>query len=243
MPRHVHHVVDAAHHPDGAVGVVIRAVAGEVPALLGEPGPVGLDVPFGVTPDAAQHGRPRLVQDQVAADVLTLVVARRDLIAVVVDDLGRDARQRPHRRTGFGRGHPGQRGDHRGARLGLPPGVDDGEAVRADHLAVPAPRLGVDRFADRTQQPQTGQVVRVGDLAAPLHERPDERGRRVIDCHAVLFDDLEVPVLGRRVGCALVENLGDPVGQRAVDTVGVPGDPADVGGAPEHVRLRLESKT
>ena len=42
MPRHVHHVVDAAHHPDRAVGVETGAVAGEVPALLGELGPVGL---------------------------------------------------------------------------------------------------------------------------------------------------------------------------------------------------------
>ena len=43
-----------------------------------------------------------------------------------------------------------------------------------------------------------------------------------------------------RVGRALVENLGDAVGQRTVDAVGVPGDPADVGGAPEHVGFGLD---
>ena len=46
VPRHVHHVVDAAQHPDRAVRVVARAVAGEVPALLGEPRPVGLLEPL-----------------------------------------------------------------------------------------------------------------------------------------------------------------------------------------------------
>lgn len=46
MPGHVHHVVDAAQQPDRAVQVIARAVTGEVPALLGEPGPVGLLEPF-----------------------------------------------------------------------------------------------------------------------------------------------------------------------------------------------------
>ena len=38
-----------------------------------------------------------------------------------------------------------------------------------------------------------------------------------------------------RVRRALVDHLGRAVGQRAVDDVGVPGDPADVGRAPEDV--------
>ena len=209
-------------------------------ALLGELGPVGLLVALRVAPDAAQHRRPRLVQHQVAGDVLGVIGVGLQRVAVVVDDLGRDAGQRRHRRTGFGRSDSRQRRDHRRTGLGLPPGVHDREAVRAEHLAVPAPGLGVDRFADRSQQPQAGQVVRVGDLTAPLHERADQRGRGVIDCDAVLFDDLEVPVLVGAFGCALVEHLGDAVGQRAVDDVGVPGDPADVGGAPEHVGFRLD---
>ncbi|CAG7021618.1 hypothetical protein PICSAR164_03822 [Mycobacterium avium subsp. paratuberculosis] len=49
-----------------------------------------------------------------------------------------------------------------------------------------------------------------------------------------------MPVLGRCVRGSLVEHLGDPVGQRAVDAVGVSGDPADVGGAPEHVGVGLD---
>ncbi len=53
-------------------------------------------------------------------------------------------------------------------------------------------------------------------------------------------DDLPPAALVRGVRGALVDHLGRAVGQRAVDDVAVPGDPADVGGAPEHVGLRLE---
>ena len=94
VPGDVHHVVDAAEHPDLAVRVVAGAVAGEVPALLGEPRPVGLLEPLRVAPDAAQHRRPRLVEHQVAAGLLAVVGAGLELVAVVVDDLGRDAGQR-----------------------------------------------------------------------------------------------------------------------------------------------------
>ena len=80
----------------------------------------------------------------------------------------------------------------------------------------------------------------VGDLAAPLHEHPDQRRRRVIDGDAVLFDDLEVPVLVRRIRRALVDDLGGAVGQRPVHDVGVPGDPADIGCAPIHIGLGLD---
>src|SRR5581483_980277 len=76
-------------------------------------------------------------------------------------------------------------------------------------------------------------------LAAPLHERADHCWRSVIDCHTVLFDDLEVPVLVGSIRRALVENFGDTVGQRPVDAIGVFGDPADIGGAPEYVGIRL----
>src|SRR5262249_16344388 len=48
------------------------------------------------------------------------------------------------------------------------------------------------------------------------------------------------PALVGGVGGALVDDLGGAVGERAVDDVRVPGDPADVGGAPVDVGLRLE---
>lgn len=72
-------------------------------------------------------------------------------------------------------------------------------------------------------------------LVAPSHEHPDERRGGVEDSHAVLLDDLPHPAPVGVVGGPLIEYLGDAHGQRAVDVVGVAGNPADVGGAPEHV--------
>ena len=91
VPGHVHHVVNAAQQPDGAVQVIARAVAGKVPALLGEPGPVSLLVPFRIPPDAAQHRRPRLVQHQITGRVLAELGAGLDQVAVVVDNACGDA--------------------------------------------------------------------------------------------------------------------------------------------------------
>src|SRR5690606_28562997 len=71
------------------------------------------------------------------------------------------------------------------------------------------------------------------------HEGADEGGRGVVDRHPVLLHDLPVAALVRGVGGALVDDLGGAVGQRTVDDVAVPGDPADVGGAPVDVLARL----
>src|SRR5699024_11116586 len=62
----VHDVVDPAEDPQVAVGVPLGAVAGEVVALLGEAGPVGVAIALHIAPDAAEHGGPRLGDHQVA---------------------------------------------------------------------------------------------------------------------------------------------------------------------------------
>ncbi len=51
---------------------------------------------------------------------------------------------------------------------------------------------------------------------------------------------LPPPAGVRGVRRSLVQHLGRAVGERTVGDVGVPGDPADVGGAPEDVRLRVD---
>ena len=144
------------------------------------------------------------------------------------------------RRAGLGRGDAGQRADHDGAGLGLPPGVDDRGAVAADDPAVPHPRLGVDRLTDRAEHAQGGQVELGGDVLAPLHEGADRGRRGVEDRDAVLLDDLPPAALVRGVRRALVHHLGRAVGQRSVDDVGVAGHPADVGGAPVDVGVRVD---
>ena len=105
---------------------------------------------------------------------------------------------------------------------------------------VPDPRLGVDRLADRAEQAQRRQVVRLGELGPPLHEGPDRGGRGVEDRDAVLLDDRPEAVLARVVGRALVHHARRAVRERAVDDVGVAGDPAAVGGAPVHVGLGMQ---
>ena len=137
-------------------------------------------------------------------------------------------------------GDAGQRADHDRAGLGLPPGVDHGGAVATDDVAVPDVGLGVDRLTDRAEHPQRGHVVLVRDLAALLHERPDRGGRGVEDRDLVVLHDLPPAALLRGVRRALVDDPGGRVGERAVDQVAVAGDPADVGGAPVDVGLRLE---
>src|SRR5699024_8447729 len=73
----VEDVVDAAEDPEVAVTVDLRAVTGEVD--LGVLRPVGLLVPFLIAPQGAQHRRPGLLDDKVAA------VARFDRSARIAE--------------------------------------------------------------------------------------------------------------------------------------------------------------
>jgi hypothetical protein len=61
-----------------------------------------------------------------------------------------------------------------------------GQRFRPTYCAVPHPRLGVDRLADRAEQAQAREVVGVGILLSPLHERADGGGSGVEDGHLVL---------------------------------------------------------
>ncbi len=193
-----HDVVDPAEQPQVAVLVALRAVAREVEAR--ESRPVRVDVPLVVAPDRPQHARPWVPHDEEAT------AARRDRRAGVVDHVGGDAWQRSHRGARLAHGHAGQRRDHDGTGLGLPPRVHDGAAVAADVLAVPHPRLRVDRLTHRAEQPQRREVELGRDVVAPLRERPDRGRRRVEDRHAVLLDELPEPALMRCVGRSLVHD-------------------------------------
>src|SRR4051812_17021666 len=228
----VDHVVDAPDDPEVAVLVPARRVSDEVD-VLAVLRPVRLDVALVVAVERAQHPGPRPAQGQVA-----LLAA--GVVALLVDDSGLYARQR---RAGRPRLHvlqPGQRGDEDRARLGLPPGVDNWAALAADHVVVPEPGLRVDRLSDRAEEAQAGEVVLLRMLDAPLHARADRRRGRVEDRDLVALDQVPPDVLVRVVRRALVHHRRAAVGQRPIDDVGVPGDPADVGRAPEDVGSRLE---
>ena len=107
-------------------------------------------------------------------------------------------------------------------------------------VGVPHPGLRVDGLAHRAEHPERGQVVALGVLGAPLHERADGRGGAVEDGHPVALDDRPPAVTVGEVRRALVHHRGGPVGQRPVDDVAVTGHPADVGRAPVDVALGME---
>ncbi len=167
-------------------------------------------------------------------------------LAVAVDDLRLDAEERLGRRAGLQRGRARQRRDQDAAGLGLPPGVDDRAAMLADHAVVPQPGFGIDRLADRAQQAQRIQLALLHRRLALAHQRADRGRRGVEDVDLVLVEHLPE---ARGVGIvrhALEHQRGRAVGERAVDDVAVPGDPAHIGRAPvdiavvivEHVLVR-----
>ena len=68
MARDIQDIIDPTHDPVIAVLVALRAVARDVKAVL-KFLPVGLDVALVVAPDGAQHRRPGLFDDEIAAGV------------------------------------------------------------------------------------------------------------------------------------------------------------------------------
>ena len=224
VPRHVEHVVDPAGDPVVAVLVPAAAVAGEVHALVGAE--VRLDEALVVAVDRPRLAGPGALEAEVAAPVVAF-----EFVAVGVHQHRLDAEEGKRRRAGDQRRGARQRGDQDAARLRLPPGVDDRTLPVADHVVVPVPDLGVDRFADRTEDAKGAAVVGRDPLVAFARDRP-QRGRGgVEEGHPQVVDDLPVAA---RVGVGrhrLEHDAGGAVRERAVDDVAVSRDPADVGGA------------
>ena len=75
------------------------------------------------------------------------------------------------------------------------------------------------------------------ELVAGLDEGADGGGRGVKDRDAVFLDDFPEAAEVGEIGGALVHHLGGAIGKRAVDDVGMAGDPADIGGAPVDILI------
>src|SRR5690606_24207306 len=122
-----------------------------------------------------------------------------------------------------------------GTGFGLPPGIDDRAAALANVLVVPLPGFQIDQLTHRPQQTQAG-TIGTFDCGLALSHHGADRGRRGIeDVDLVLVDDLRHATHVRIVRHALEHQGSGAVGQRPVDEVGMAGDPADVGGAPENL--------
>ena len=105
-----------------------------------------------------------------------------------------------------------------------------------DGLDAPLDGLRVERLADGRGEAEVGEVERLRELRAGLHQHPDGRRRGVPDRDLVVLQDL-VPLAGAEP--ALVDDLRDAVRPRGRHAVGRAGDPAGVGGAPVDV-VRVE---
>src|SRR5574343_171142 len=236
----VQHVVDTAGNGEVA-GVLVadRAVASQVVLALEVLRIVGLDVTLVVVPDRADHRRPRLLANQDTA------LAPRQIGAGLIDYGELDTRERQGARTRNQRRGARQRGDHVAAGFGLPEGIDDRALAAADIVVVPLPGGRVDRLADRTEDAQGRQVEALrmhgGVGVGGLDQRTD-RGRGGVENGRLVILDHLPETAGVRIGRhAFEDDFGGATGQRAIGDVGVAGDPANVGRAPEDiVRLDVE---
>src|SRR6516164_9785506 len=232
----VDHIIDPAEYPEVAVGGLERPVVGEVRpvvpvfaiGVLVVLAVVGVQEPIGIAPDRLEDARPGVAD----ADVARL--ASRNLVGVLVVDDRVDAQ---HARPAAARLHrlqAGQRAAEKPAVFGLPPGVGDSCLALADLGVIPPPYLGLDRLAHCRHALEV-VVVLLRLFRRDLAQHPDRRGRDVEDVHAEVFGDPPRPPAVGVVGHPLVDHRGGAQRQRAVDDVGVAGDPADVGQAPVHV--------
>src|SRR5262249_47324774 len=114
----------------------------------------------------------------------------------------------------------------------LPPGIDDRAAVLADMIVIPQPRLGIDRFSNRTKDAQGAPTRAPDPFLALTHQGAQGGWCGVEDPNIVLVDDLPEAGWVRVVRDPREEEGCGAVGERAIDDVAVSGYPADIGGAP-----------
>jgi hypothetical protein len=183
----VDHVIDAAGDPVVAILVPAAAVAGEVIALVVRE--IGADEPLRIAPERPHLARPAVLhaQDTLGRGLVDFLTRLR------VEQHRLHAEEGGRCRAGLELRRAGQRRDQVAAGLRLPPRVDDGATALADDLVVPVPGFRVDRFPDRAQQLQAGEIVFRHELVGLAHQQADRRGRGVELVDGVLFADLPEP--------------------------------------------------
>ena len=225
--------VDDVVHPSGdpevAVFITPGAVPGEVEA--GEPREVGVEEPLVVSVHGAHLPGPGTGEAEVSGNGALEPLPR------VVHDPGFHTEERQGGRTRLQSGRAGKGGDQNAARLGLPPGVHDGDARATHDPVIPLPSLRVDGFPDRAEQPQAAARRAEHRIVSLLHQRPDRRRRGVEDVDLVLVDDLPEPSgIGIRRH-PLEHEGGRPVRKGAVHDVRMAGDPPHIRRAPVDIAI------
>src|ERR1041384_4308837 len=143
MPAYINNIIDPAHYPEIAVIVAPCPVPGKVNPLNLRP--ILLPVALIIAPDGPQHRRPGPLDNEIAARIAP------DRLALARHDVGIDSGKRFGGRTGLCRRCSRDRGDHDCTGFSLPPRVDNRTSVLPDYLAIPHPRLRIDRVTDRAE--------------------------------------------------------------------------------------------
>ncbi len=117
----------------------------------------------------------------------------------------------------------------------LPPGINDGAFLAADHFAIPHPGFGIDGLSHRAQESQTVELVPPGPLLSPFDEGSDRGGSGIENTDLMTVDDPPEAVWLGAIRRAFVHDAGRAILQWAINDVAVSGDPTDIGGAPVSV--------
>ncbi len=121
----------------------------------------------------------------------------------------------------------GQRRHEYRTGFGLPPGVHDWALAAADVFAIPLPFVSV-HGSPVTEQSERREVVLLHVVVAVLPHGRNRRRRSIEHVNGVLLDELPQAVVLGVVRCAVVQYCRRSERERAVDDVGVAGNPADV---------------
>ena len=125
-------------------------------------------------------------------------------------------------------------GAEESAGFRLPPGIDDDGFAFADNFVIPAPDFRLDRFADGGHVLEA-VVVLFGLVGTGFAQHADGGGRSVEDVDVEAFGDAPGTAGVGELRHAFIEHAGSGERERAINDVGVSGDPADIGHAPVNV--------
>src|SRR3989442_2903437 len=109
------------------------------------------------------------------------------------------------------------------------------------HVKVPLPGSGIDRFPDRSEQPQTVEIMLLGETVSMAHQGADRCWRSIENRNAMTLYYFPPSIGFRVIQRSLVHDGGEPVHQRGKYNVCVSCDPSYVCGAPVNIIIfRIE---
>ena len=152
----------------------------------------------------------------------------------VIPNDGINAQHRGTSASGFHRIERGFRAAEKAARFGLPPRVHDDRFAFANRLVIPAPDFRFDRFANGSHVLEV-IVIFFRLVAAGFAQHADRSRRSVKNINVEPFSDAPRASGIGELRHTFIENACGGESEWAIDDVGMPGDPANVGHTPVNV--------